>query len=180
MTHDAPTGSAAAVEANKELVRLFHAAMNGGSLDEALDFWSPTAINHASGRSGQQIPGGREGLRRVFQGLRAAFPDRLWQVDDLIAEGDRVACLITVSGTFAGLADPPPGVPSDWVGIEGTEFARGSDSGKTYSVKHIHVFRISAGKISEHWAARDDLSLLLQLGAIKPPVRPDNKSAQTT
>ena len=33
-------------------------------------------------------------------------------------------------------------------------------------MKHMHMLRITDGKIAEHWAARDDLGLLLQLGAI--------------
>jgi hypothetical protein len=32
--------------------------------------------------------------------------------------------------------------------------------------------RVGVGSIAEHWAARDDLGLLLQLGAIAVPARP--------
>ncbi len=42
-------------------------------------------------------------------------------------------------------------------------------TGKPYSVRHIHAFRIADGKIVEHWAARDDLTLLEELGGLTPP-----------
>ena len=39
-------------------------------------------------------------------------------------------------------------------------------SGQTYTVTHVHIYRVVDGKIREHWAVRDDLSMLQQLGAI--------------
>ena len=103
--------------------------------------------------------------------LRTAFPDRRWQIDDLIAEGDQVVCRMTVSGTFGRTPERPSIVVSPtWVGVEGTELVPPSAIGKPYSVKHVHVFRITNGHITEHSAARDDVGLLLQLGAITPPI----------
>jgi predicted ester cyclase len=102
--------------------------------------------------------------------LREAFPDRNYQIDDVIAERDQVVCRMTVSGKFAGTPPPPmTPVPPTWVGVEGTGLVPASAIGKTYSVTQIHVFRIADGQITDHWAARDDLGLLLQLGAIVPP-----------
>jgi hypothetical protein len=60
-------------------------------------------------------------------------------------------------------------LPNGWVGVESTALIPPSAAGKPYSVKHIHIFRIAGGLIAEHWAARDDLALLLQLGAISAP-----------
>jgi predicted ester cyclase len=60
-------------------------------------------------------------------------------------------------------------LPNGWVGVESTALIPPSAAGKPYSVKHIHIFRIADGLIAEHWAARDDLALLLQLGAISAP-----------
>ncbi len=101
--------------------------------------------------------------------LYAAFPDRRYQIDDIVAEGDQVVCRMTVSGTFAG-TPPRPLIPAEpgWVGVEGTELVPASAIGKPYSVKHVHIFRVTDRQITQHWAARDDLGLLLQLGAIAP------------
>ena len=37
------------------------------------------------------------------------------------------------------------------------------------SVRHVHLYRVADGKIAEHWAVRDDLGMLLQLGALPQP-----------
>jgi predicted ester cyclase len=105
--------------------------------------------------------------------LRTAFPDRHWHIDAMLAEGDLVACRMTVSGTFGTTPERPPfPLPPDSVGVESTELVGPSATGRSYSVTHMHIFRIANGSIAEHWAARDDLGLLLQLGAIAVPARP--------
>jgi ketosteroid isomerase-like protein len=165
----AGTGSAGVTEANKELVTRYFDAMERGAVGEATGFWASDATNHATGRAGQPQPRGREALAATFTMLRTAFPDRRYQVDELIAEGDHVVCRMTVSGVFGGTpVRPPTPMPPGWVGVEATELVPASGIGKPYSVKHIHIFRIAGGLITNHWAARDDVGLLLQLGAIAP------------
>ncbi|HEV1998206.1 MAG TPA: ester cyclase [Candidatus Dormibacteraeota bacterium] len=159
----------ASAEANKELIKRYFDAMERGALDEATEFWSADASNHASGRAGHQASRGREAIGMVLRMLRVAFPDRRYQIDDLIAEGDQDVCRMTVSGKFGGVpARPAISMPPGWVGVEGTELVGASGIGKPYSVKHVHIFRIANGQITDHWAARDDVGLLLQLGAIVP------------
>ena len=160
--------SASKQAANKDLVTRYFGAMEQGNIEEALAYWTAGAVNNASGRLAPQE--GRERLAAVFQMLRTAFPDRRYQIDDLIVEGDKVVCRITVSGTFGARPLPPSGLPPNSVGVEGTRFVPPDAAGKRYTVKHVHVFRIEEGLIAEHWAARDDLGLLLQLGALMPPV----------
>jgi predicted ester cyclase len=163
-------GSSADSEANKKLVKRYFDALERGALDEAIEFWASEATNYASGRKGQQPTRGRDAIGMVHRMLRTAFPDRHYQIDGLIAEGDQVVCRMTVSGKFGGTPPRPSmPVPPSWVGVEGTELVPASGIGKPYSVKHVHIFRIANGQITDHWAARDDLGLLLQLGAISPP-----------
>ncbi|HET9017299.1 MAG TPA: ester cyclase [Thermomicrobiaceae bacterium] len=145
---------------NKELVRRYFAAMDRGDVDGAAALWSPDAINHASGRPGLQPPPGSAMLGDVFRSLHQAFPDRRWQIDDLIAEGDTVVCRMTVSGTYG---ENPP------LPVESTFLITAPPMGRPYSVTHIHVLRVAEERIVEHWAARDDLGLLLQLGVISRP-----------
>jgi predicted ester cyclase len=163
-------GSSAHAEANKELVKRYFDAMERGALDEATEFWATEATNHASGRKGQQPTKGRDRIGTVHRMLSAAFPDRQYQIDSMIAEGDQVVCRMTVSGKFGGTPPRPSRpLPPSWVGVEGSELVPASGVGKTYSVKHVHIFRIANAQITDHWAARDDLGLMLQLGAIAPP-----------
>ena len=39
-------------------------------------------------------------------------------------------------------------------------------SGKPVTTEQIHLFRVANGKIVEHWAGRDDIGVLRQLGAL--------------
>jgi predicted ester cyclase len=38
--------------------------------------------------------------------------------------------------------------------------------GQSYTVKHIHIYRVVDSRIREHWAVRDDLSMLRQLDVL--------------
>jgi len=157
-------------QTNEDRVRRYFKAMEQGTVEEAVAFWAVDASNQASGRAEPQR--GTQSIAAVFRMLRKAFPDRHYQIDDLIAKADQVVCRITVSGTFGSTPQRPPfPVPATFVGVEGSELIPASAAGKTYSVKQIHIFRLKDGLITDHWAARDDLGLLLQLGGIEIPAR---------
>ena len=135
---------------NKDTVRRFMEALNDHDLDGVTSLVAPDLVNHAAIPEAQ----GAKGLRTIFQKLFDAMPDLRSTCEDVIAEGDRVVCRVTVRGTQSGpLA-----------------FARLplAASGRTCVVEHIHVMRFAAGKIVEHWAQRDDLGMLRQLGHSAP------------
>ena len=72
----------------------------------------------------------------------------------MIAEGDKVACRVRVSGTQEG----------EIFGIPPT--------GKSFTAaEHVHWHRVVGGKLVERWAVRDDLGTLIQLGIIDSPGR---------
>jgi steroid delta-isomerase-like uncharacterized protein len=81
----------------------------------------------------------------------AGFPDFRLVVEDLVAEGDRVAARWIFQGTHQG----------EFLGIPPT--------GKPVSMSAIEVNRVADGKVAEHWVALDQLGLLQQLGAIPAP-----------
>ena len=75
-------------------------------------------------------------------------PDTHYHIDDIIAEGDKVAVRMTVSGTHTGpIRDIPP-------------------TGKRISVDYVHWFRLADGKVAELWAVRDDLNEADLRGAV--------------
>ena len=83
--------------------------------------------------------------------FRSAIPDLRVVVEDIIAEGDKVAVRYTLEGTHEGeLFGVPP-------------------TGKRVSIKSISVERVSDGKIIEHWRVTDSLDMMQQLGAIPTP-----------
>jgi predicted ester cyclase len=45
-------------------------------------------------------------------------------------------------------------------------------TGKRFSAMQSHWYRVVDGKFAEHWATRDDLTSMLQLGVISAPGRP--------
>ncbi len=79
----------------------------------------------------------------------AAFPDTRFDIEDIIADGDMVAIRGTASGTHKG---------GELWGIPPT--------GKRFAVEQVHWLRVAEGKVAEHWAVRDDLGMMHQLGAM--------------
>jgi steroid delta-isomerase-like uncharacterized protein len=131
---------------NKELIARHFEAFNAGDIDGFVGTMAEDSVNHAAIPQAQ----GREGARTIVSKLRAAFPDMRMTVDDVIAEGDKVVCRVTVTGTNKG--------PLDFVKIKLPA------TGKTFRATHIHVFRVANGKIAERWAERDDVAMMQQLG----------------
>ncbi|MGD9694815.1 MAG: ester cyclase [Thermoleophilia bacterium] len=138
------------IEAMKRFaVERVEVLFNRGELDRVEEFVTPDFVNH------EAWPGedsGFEGFRLRLQRLREAFPDFHMTVEDVIAEGDTVAYRATISGTHRGAL----------LGMEPT--------GRSFSgVQHIHFLRMRDGRASEHWASRDDLGMMHQLGLAPVP-----------
>lgn len=94
------------------------------------------------------LPPDGEGIRQLFGLLRAAFPDLVISIEDLVAEDDRVAARVTIRGTHNG---DFPGIPA---------------TGREVCYEAIDISRIVDGKIVEHWGIPDYLTLFQQLGVI--------------
>jgi predicted ester cyclase len=77
-------------------------------------------------------------FKETFTEARAGFPDLSITVEDVMAEGDLVAARVVMRGTHQG------------------EFQGLAPTGKRVEVKAIDMFRISNGKIVEHWGHADD------------------------
>jgi predicted ester cyclase len=80
--------------------------------------------------------------------LHAGFGELRFDVEDEIAEGDKVVQRVTMSGRHTGP-------------LMGRE-----PSGRPFAVRHVYIWRIADGKIVEHWGSRDDLGLLAQVGLL--------------
>jgi steroid delta-isomerase-like uncharacterized protein len=126
--------SAASGEASTEL-------FGRGDLGAADGLLAPGFVWHGTASMGVAR------LQEHAIALRAAFPDLTPTVDRVVAEGDRVAVLWTLSGTHLG----------DYREVPAT--------GNRVSTSGIDIYRIENGKIAEAWTVGDDLGLLMQLGA---------------
>jgi steroid delta-isomerase-like uncharacterized protein len=94
---------------------------------------------------------GRDAFRELPQRMRGAFPDLEATVEELVAEGNRVAMRVTLAGTHEG----------HFMGVEPTE--------ETFEVEHAIFLRIEDGKIVELWGQLDTFALLRQLGQLDGP-----------
>jgi ketosteroid isomerase-like protein len=45
-------------------------------------------------------------------------------------------------------------------------------TGRRFAARQSRWFRVEGGRLAEHWATREDLVAMLQLGIVQPPGRP--------
>jgi predicted ester cyclase len=133
-------------DANKELVRAYTRAVFDQGDASAVDrYLAPTFLNHVTGRSGT------EDFKRLAAEL-ADDPEQSNVIEFMVAEGDLVVAFMTIART---------------IHRDTTIFGYAiGGRGQSYTVHHVHIYRVTDGKISEHWALRDDIGMLRQLGVI--------------
>ena len=136
-------------EENKAIVRQFWGVWGEGNVGLAEELLAPDYVNHSPGIPDQ--PEGPEGVRAIVAVFRSGMPDLRVVIEDMIAEGDKVATRYTLEGTHEGeLFGVPP-------------------TGQRLSIKSISVERVSDGKIREHWRITDTLDMMQQLGVVPMP-----------
>jgi steroid delta-isomerase-like uncharacterized protein len=132
------------IEANKALVRRFvNEIFVHGNVDAVDELVAVDFVPHTWPSTGD----GRGDLKRAIDRVAIGLSDPAFTVEDLIAEGDRVAVRLTASATQTGR----------FMGIE--------PSGRSYTIGEIHIFRIRDGQVVEHWHHFDQVGLMRQLGA---------------
>ena len=132
-------------EENKAVVlRYVEVVWNGHELDAIDGLVSSEYINHAASTEEYRCGG----ARRIWEWILCVFPDHRFEVEDASAEGQTVALRGTMAATHEG----------ELMGIEPT--------GKRVTVQQLHWFRVIDGKVAEHWAVRDDLGMMQQLGVL--------------
>jgi predicted ester cyclase len=131
-------------EPNKRVVeRFFEEFLNQKQAAILPEIIAPDFIDHTNGVVGPSGPvPGAERLHAAFEGLR-------FDVQDLIAEGDRVAARWVYKGKHVA------------------PFAGRSPTGKAHEQHGLNVFRLQGGKIAELWLAVDPSALRLP-----PPPNP--------
>ena len=129
--------------------RIYEEVWNQGNYEALDEIVSPDYVGHLPTPPG--APSGREGLRWLIQMYRTAFPDIYVQVEDQIAEGDKVLTRITIQGTHQG------------------QFINISPTNKETTVTALVVTRFKNGQNVEGWAELDRLGLMQQLGVVPVP-----------
>ena len=130
--------------------RWFEEGWGRGRVDLVDELYSHDYVTHALG---PDFPPTGEGLKMFTGAFREGFPDLSCAVEDVIADGDRVAGRLSLRGTHAGTL----------LGIPAT--------GKQVVVSAMVIARFDeAGKWVEDWANWDQFGMLQQLGVIPAPV----------
>lgn len=136
-------------EDNKAICRrLVEDIVNRGNLKLADTLVGPGYVYHGPG--GLELRG-PEGYTQLVAMYRAAFPDLNMTIDELFADGDKVALRWTARGTHKG----------DLAGIAPT--------GRTVTVTGLIVSRFSGGQLVEDFESFDEVSMLRQLGVSTLP-----------
>jgi steroid delta-isomerase-like uncharacterized protein len=119
--------------------------MNEGNEDLIDELCAENFVDH------DPLPGtgpDRQGIHDFVKLVRSAFPDLQTTVDEIIAEGDRIAVRSTFRGTHEG----------DFMGIPAT--------GKKVEVSNYDFVRFENDQAAEHWGTIDSAALMEQLGAV--------------
>jgi predicted ester cyclase len=137
-------------EANLRLVRgLVDEFINKGNLDYAHQVWSQDYQWHPG--DGVSPTMDRISHRDDFARLRATFPDLHLEIEDMVAEGDKVVTRFRLTGTHANPLNQ----------ANGNVIAA---TGKRISWTGVTIHRIADGKVAEGWINYDRAGIDEQLG----------------
>lgn len=132
------------METNRRLIERYYNQMwNRWNLDLVDQLISPAVKFHGS--VGVSVEG-LDGFRNYMRFIRSAFPDFHNTVEEMVAEGDRVAARLTYRGTHRGVI----------FGVAPT--------GRAIAYEGLALFRIAGGKIVEGYVLGNVIHLLGQLG----------------
>ena len=137
------------IEANRTLIQRFY---DEGWTQNNLDVYDE--LVNEDFEDHQALPGlppGREGFKMLNVMFRSAFPDLRVDIDNVVAEDDKVGCRWRSTGTHQGeLFGIPP-------------------TGKTVKFTEMGILRVADGKVVESWYDVDMLGMMQQLGVIPSP-----------
>jgi predicted ester cyclase len=132
------------LESNKQLCRRAVEELFGaGRLEVADEVLASRFVSHAAP---PEAGTGPQSMKQTVGWLRSGLSELAYDVQGAVAEDD----LVTLRVEMRGLNDRP--------------FMGHPASGKRFRAQQIHMFRVADGQIAEHWACRDDVGMMRQLG----------------
>ena len=135
-----------ATENNKDIMNRFVQFINTADEKLATELVSTDAIFYVPGSP--EPMRGPSGYLAIIGMMRGGFPDIQWTLEEMIAEGEKVAARFTMRGTHQGTFF---GVPA---------------TGKKIAVSAMNFYRLSGGQFVEERGQPDLLGLLQQIGAV--------------
>lgn len=134
---------------NKAVLRRLNEALNSGDTDMISAAIDEIFLPDVVIRTPLKIDAsGTDLMKQLWGLLLRGFPDLHVEIEDMIAEGDRVVSRNTVSGTHQG----------EYLGVTPT--------GKSITWNEIFIGRMADGRVAETWGVVDVASQMRQLGII--------------
>jgi Predicted ester cyclase len=113
--------------------------------DDEMALVAATSADFVNHEAPPGTPPGPGSVTYFMHLLAKAFSDQRWTIHKVIAEGDTAVVYCTHSGRHTG----------DYFGLK--------PRGHRFAYKQMHMIRVVDGKGVEHWAVRDDATLMRQL-----------------
>ena len=142
----ASSSSSKQEETNKQVVRQFFELL-GRNDTERIEQLLVSSTQYSFHPSGMSHMNWNE-HKQLLATITRAFPDLHHDVKDMVAEGDKVAVRLTVTGTHKG------------------EFRGIPPSGRKLSLDEMAFLTIIDGRITEGWVISDTMIFMQQIGAI--------------
>jgi ketosteroid isomerase-like protein len=134
---------------NKEIVREVFSAIDGNKFDKLNELFSNDFGLKAPGI---EIPWKKNDVFQAIKTHYASFPDWTHNIEDMIAEGDKVAVKLTQNGTHKA------------------QYKEISATGKIMTNPAMSIMTIVNGQVKEWWVIEDNLGFMKQLGMELKPV----------
>ena len=138
------------VEENVRTIRLQHDLIASGRLEEAAAQLSDVGRN-----PGRLVP--RRMILAILEDNKTTFPDWSLPIEEIAASGPNMVVRCRFRGTYRGTGKLP---------INGGLMMGVAPTGRKVDVQHIHWYVFDGGTIMEHWANRDDVGMMQQLGLL--------------
>jgi steroid delta-isomerase-like uncharacterized protein len=137
------------VERNKAIVRHLFEVWNTGRLDAIEELYSADYV--ADYRPYAPLRRGYDAIKDMIQRAHVAFPDYHEELEEMVAEDDKVVVRLTITGTQLGQWGPLP------------------PTGKPVRFEEIVILGFVDGKVVSQRGIPDNLAALRQLGVVPTP-----------
>lgn len=134
-----------AVDSNARIREFIDTVLNAGDIDATAGYFHEGVVEEVP------FPGqgpGIEGLKSVLRQFRIAFPDMYWNVEEQIADGEKVLTRFT------------------WTGTHKAEFLGMPATGRGVSVWGMVLDRFQGSKVKSTRILMDTLGMMQQLGVV--------------
>jgi len=141
--------------------RYFDQVANKDNLDLADEIFATDYQHHDPANPDPRPMIGAQAVKDHLTSLKSAFPDLIFDIDDIVAEGDSIVVRWTARGTNTG------------------DYRRGGATNKHGTMRAFLLWRLTGGRLAESWGMADRFQFLQQLGfvpsddelAARPPKR---------